>query len=88
MLFSNAVSAARKMLLCGSAACAFLLPYQAATAAGGLGDSSAAMRANAAAYPEFFAPRRDSTADPAADNGRQCKRPPGLAATDWRCTRS
>jgi hypothetical protein len=88
MLFAKVGSAARKMLVCGSAACAILLPYHGARAAGNMGDSSAAMRANAAAYPEFFAPHRDSTPDPSTDRGRQCRKPPGIAATDWRCTRS
>jgi hypothetical protein len=86
MLFSKVVSAGRKILLCGSAAGVLLLPYHAATAAGNMGDTAAAMRANAAAYPEFFAPNRGFTADdPAPDRARQCKRPLGVAATDWRC---
>jgi hypothetical protein len=88
MLFSKVGSAARKILLCGSTASAILLPYHAATAAGNMGDSSAAMSANAAAYPEFFAPYRESIPDPVAERSRQCKKPPGLAATDWRCKRS
>jgi len=89
MLFSEMGSAARKILLCGSVASAILLPYHAATAApGSSSDTSAPMRANAAAYPEFFAPNRDSDPDRATERVRQCKKPLGIAATDSRCTRS
>jgi len=85
MRFSEMGSAARKILLCGSVASAILL---AATAAGNSGDTSAPMRANAAAYPEFNAPNRDSAPGPTTHPARQCKKPHGIAATDLRCTRS
>ncbi len=87
MLFSKMGGAVRKTLLCGLPLCAILLPCQAATAAGNMGDPSAPMRRTAAAYPEFFAPNRDVAADPAPERVQRCKNPPGLAATDWRCRR-
>jgi hypothetical protein len=86
MLFAKLGNAARKVLLCGSAACVVLLPYH--VAAGNMGDTSAAMRHNAEAYPEFFSPKGDPAPDPAPDRVRQCKKPLGVAATDWRCKRS
>jgi hypothetical protein len=87
MSFSKLGSAARKTLFCGSVVSAILLPYHAATAAGNSGDTSAPMRDNAAAYPEFYAPNRGSAPDPAANRARQCKEPRGIAATDSRCIR-
>jgi hypothetical protein len=50
-------------------------------AAHGMGDTSAAMRANMAAYPEYFAPYSDA----AAPRDRQCRNPRGIPASDWNC---
>jgi hypothetical protein len=88
MSFSKLGNAARKILFCGSVASAILLPYHAAMAAGNSGDTAAPMRDNAAAYPQFYAPYRDSTLDPATERVRHCKKPQGIAASDSRCTRS
>jgi len=51
-------------------------------AAHGMGDTSAAMRANMAAYPEYFAPYSDAAA---GARDRQCRNPRGIPASDWNC---
>lgn len=85
MSFFKATKPMREIMLRGAAVGAILLlPLSgAAMAVGGMGDPSAAQRANAAAYPEFFAPRNDSRAE--ANWAQRCMNPPGLAASDRRC---
>jgi hypothetical protein len=64
-----------------------------ASAGGNMGDPSAPMRANAAAYPEFFAPYAANATDPAYQRDppnrpahvRACKVPAGVSASVWNC---
>ena len=85
MSFFKATKPMREIMLRGAAAGAILLlPLSgAAMANGGMGDTSAAQRANAAAYPEFFAPKSDP--DSAPNWVQRCRNPSWLAATDRRC---
>jgi hypothetical protein len=88
-MLSKALGAMRKNLACGALATVMLLMPPAGTrftvvgsaAAHGMGDTSAAMRRNMAAYPEYFAPYSDA----AAKRDRQCRNPPGIPASDWNC---
>jgi len=80
--------AARRNLASGVAASLMLMvpalgaDFTAGSAAAhGMGDTSAAMRANMAAYPEYFAPHSDA----AAPRDRQCRNPRGIPASDWNC---
>lgn len=88
MSFFKTAKPMRETMLRGAAAGAILLlplvwASGAAMAMGGMGDPSAPMRANAAAYPEFFAPKSDP--DPEENWAQRCRYPLGLAANDRRC---
>jgi len=80
---NKALATAIVALAVGSAPRAFVEP---ASAAGNMGDTSAAMRANAAAYPEFFAPQSANSPDPVYQptRNRPCKVPLG-ATVDSKC---
>lgn len=84
--------AVREIMFYGAAACAVLLlasfgSSRPTMAAGNMGDPSAATRANAAAYPEFFAPKPDLASQPPANRVQRCKTPPGPMPTDGNCLR-
>jgi hypothetical protein len=87
MSFFKATKSMRGIMLGAAAGAILLLPLigqsGGAMAMGGMGDPSAAQRANAAAYPEFFAPKSDP--DPAPNWVQHCRNPSWLAATDRRC---
>jgi hypothetical protein len=88
MSFSKPNGGHRKIMLYGPAA-GVLLPLllggSAAMAMGNMGDPSAAMKANEAAYPWFFANHRDAAATPAPREAQRCRNPPGPEATDRGC---
>ena len=76
MSFSKGSGPLRKIMLCGAAGCVLLPligPSRAVMAAGNMGDPSAPMRRNAAAYPEFFASKPDPAPDPAPNWAKRCK---------------
>jgi hypothetical protein len=79
---NKALATAIVALAVGSAPGAFVEP----ASAGNMGDTSAAMRANAAAYPEFFAPESANSPDPAyrPTRNRACRVPLG-ENVDSRC---
>jgi hypothetical protein len=79
---NKALATAIVVLALGSAPRAFV----ETASAGNMGDTSAAMRANAAAYPEFFAPQSANSPDPAyrPARNRPCRVPPGMTV-DSRC---
>lgn len=84
MSFFKTAEPMREIMLGAAVGAILLLPLGgAAMAMGGMGDPSAPMRANAAAYPEFFAPKSDP--DDAQNWAERCRYPLGLAANDRRC---
>ena len=79
-----------KIMLWGATTCILTLPFlepSGAAAAGGMGDTSAPMRANMAAYPEFFAPKPDPDSEPSPHRVQRCKDPLGVASSDRNCKR-